>query len=35
MLTMADRLLDRARRAASVLAPFVGIAIIVIHGKRW
>jgi hypothetical protein len=35
MLTMTDHLLDRARRAASVLAPFVGIFLVVIHGKRW
>jgi hypothetical protein len=36
MLTMADRLLVQARRAASLLAPFTGIALVlVIHGKRW
>jgi hypothetical protein len=36
MLTMADRLLVQARRAASLLAPFAGAFIVlVIHGKRW
>ena len=36
MLTMADRLLVQARRAASLLAPFTGIALVlVVHGKRW
>jgi hypothetical protein len=35
MLTMTDRLLDRARRTATVLSPFVGIFLVVIHGKRW
>jgi hypothetical protein len=35
MLTMTDRLMERARQAASVLAPLVGIFLIVIHGKRW
>jgi hypothetical protein len=36
MLTMADRLLVQARRAASLLAPFTGIALVlVIYGKRW
>jgi hypothetical protein len=35
MLTMADRLMDRARRVAAMLAPFIGVFVIVIHGKRW
>jgi anaerobic C4-dicarboxylate transporter len=35
MLTMTDRILDRARRTATVLSPFVGIFLVVIHGKRW
>jgi hypothetical protein len=35
MLTMTDRLLDRARRGATYLSPFVGIFLVVIHGKRW
>lgn len=32
---MADQLKARAQRAASVLAPFMGIFLIVIQGKRW
>ena len=32
---MTDRIVARAQRAASVLAPFVGIFLVVIHGKRW
>ena len=32
---MADRFMARAQRAASVLAPFVGIFLVVIQGKRW
>jgi hypothetical protein len=36
MLTMADRLLVQARRAASLLAPFGGMfVILIVHGKRW
>jgi hypothetical protein len=36
MLTMADRLLVRARRAASLLAPFAGMfVLLVVNGKRW
>lgn len=32
---MTDRFLDRARRAASVVSPFVGLFLVIIHGKRW
>lgn len=32
---MADRFMTRAQRAASALAPFMGIFIIIIAGKRW
>jgi len=32
---MADRLIARARRTASILAPFVAVALVVVHGKRW
>jgi hypothetical protein len=35
MLTMTERLMDRARRAASILMPFVAVIVVVANGKRW
>jgi hypothetical protein len=35
MLTMTDRLMDRARRTASVVSPLVGLFLVIVHGKRW
>jgi hypothetical protein len=35
MLTMTDRIMLRGRRAASALAPFLAIFLIVVNGKRW
>jgi len=32
---MADRIVARAQRAAAALAPFVGLFLVVVHGKRW
>jgi hypothetical protein len=35
MLTMTDRFLARARRTASFVSPFIGLFLVIIHGKRW
>ena len=32
---MTDRIMERAQRAASILAPFVAVFVFVAHGKRW
>lgn len=32
---MTDRIMQRAHRAASFLAPFITAFVVVAHGKRW